>query len=56
MGVSVLNSQKLTEWIYREVEGYSSPEKHYAPVHHNQDLYSFHTTVGYKFCSNSHRL
>ena len=32
--LSISNSQKLTEWIYREVEGYSRPEKHYEPVQH----------------------
>ena len=25
------NSQKLIEWLYWEVEGYSRPEKHYEP-------------------------
>ena len=40
----------------QKVEGYSRPEKHYEPVKHNEDLYSFHTTVGYKFCLSSHRL
>ena len=29
------NSQKLIEWIYREVEAYSRLEKHYGPVPHN---------------------
>ena len=29
VGVSISNSQKLIEWMYREVEGYSRPEKHY---------------------------
>ena len=28
-GVSISNSPKLIKWIYREVEGYSRPEKHY---------------------------
>ena len=32
VGVSISNSQKLKEWIYREVEGYSRPEKHYKPI------------------------
>ena len=53
IGVSISNSQKLIEWIYREVEGYSRPEKH---CQHNEDLYSFHTMIRYKFCSGSHRL
>ena len=26
------NSQKLIEWIYREVRRYSRPEKHYEPI------------------------
>ena len=26
---------KLIGWIYREVEGYSGPEKHYEPTQHN---------------------
>ena len=38
------NSQKLIEWIYREVEGYSRPENHGEPMQHNKDLYSFVTT------------
>ena len=44
------------EWIDKEVEGYSRPEKHYEPIQHNQDLNSFHTTAGYKFYSNSQRV
>ena len=32
---SISNSQKLVEWIYREVEGYSKPEKHCEPIQHN---------------------
>ena len=35
VGVSISNSQKLIEWIYREVGGYSRPEKHYEPILHN---------------------
>ena len=35
VGVSMSNSQKLIEWIYREVEGYSRPKRHYEPIHHN---------------------
>ena len=31
----ILNLQKLTEWIYRKVEGYSKPEKHYKSIQHN---------------------
>ena len=27
--VSISTSQKLIGWIYREVEGYSRPEKHH---------------------------
>ena len=55
MGVSISNSQKLIEWIYREVEGNSRPEKHYESIQHNVNLYSFHTTVGHKFYSSSYR-
>ena len=33
--VSVSNSQKLIEWIYKQVEGYSRPEKHCEPIQHN---------------------
>ena len=54
--VSISNFQKLIEWIYREVEGYSGPEKHYEPIQRNYDFYNFHTTVGYKFYSSTHRL
>ena len=32
IGVSISNSQKLIEWIYRKVEGYSRPEKHQEPI------------------------
>ena len=35
VGVSISKSQKLIEWIYREVEGCSSLEKHCSPVQHN---------------------
>ena len=49
------NSQKLIEWTDRKIEGYSRPENHYEPIQHNEDLYSFHTTAGYKFYSSSHR-
>ena len=35
VGVSVSLSQKLIEWIDREVEGYSRPEKRYEPIQHN---------------------
>ena len=35
IGVSISNSQKLTEWIYRKVEGYGRPEKHREPIQHN---------------------
>ena len=33
--ILISNSQKLIEWLYREVEGYSRPEKHYEPIQHN---------------------
>ena len=33
--VSMSNSQKLIEWMYRDVEGYSRPEKHCEPIQHN---------------------
>ena len=42
------NSQKLIELVYREV-GYNRPEKHCELIQHNSDLFSFHTTVVYKF-------
>ena len=29
VGVSISNSQKLIEWICKEIERYSRPEKHY---------------------------
>ena len=35
VGVSISNSQKLIACIYRKVEGYSRPEKHYEPIQHN---------------------
>ena len=34
-GISISNSQKFIEWICREVERYSRPEKHYGPIQHN---------------------
>ena len=43
------------EWTDIKVEGYSGPEKHCKPIQHNKDLYNFHTIVGYKFYSSSHR-
>ena len=49
VGVSISSSQKLTEWLYREVQGYSRPKKHYEPSQHNLGLYNSHTGVGYKF-------
>ena len=49
-------TQKLIEWMYKEVEEYSRPEKHYEPIQYNSDLCNFHTAVGYKFYSSSHRL
>ena len=33
--VSMSNAQKLIEWMYRDVEGYSRPEKHCEPIQHN---------------------
>lgn len=41
------DSQKLIEWICREVEGYSGLEKHCEPVPHNWDFIQY---------SSSHRL
>ena len=35
VGVSISNFQKLIEWIYRKVEGYSKPKKHHEPIQHN---------------------
>ena len=49
VGISISNSQKLTEWIFGEVEGYSRSGKHYEPIQQNSDLYNCHTTSGYKF-------
>ena len=40
----------------RKVEGYSRTGEHCESIHHNKDVYSFHTTVGYKFYSSSQRL
>ena len=40
VGDSISNSQKLIEWLYREVEGYNRPEKHCEPIKHNY-LYNF---------------
>ena len=58
VGVLILNPQKLVEWIDRKVEEYinSRSGKHYEPIQHNNYLYNFHTTAGYKFYSSSHRL
>ena len=42
--------------MYWKVKGYNRPEKGHEPNQHNQDLYDFHTSVGYKFYSSSHRL
>ena len=42
----------MNRMMYREVEEDSGPEKHYEPIQHDEDLYNFHTTVGYKFYSN----
>ena len=49
-------TQKLIEWTYRKVEGYSRPEKHHEPIYHKWDLYNFHPIAGYKFYSSSHKL
>ena len=35
VGVSISNSQKLIEWMYKKVEGYSRLEKHYEAIQHN---------------------
>ena len=35
VGVRISNSQKLIEWIYREIEGYNRPENHCEPIQHN---------------------
>ena len=43
VGVSISNSQKLIEWLYREVEGDSRPEKHHELI---QQCYNFRTTGG----------
>ena len=40
----------------QKVDGYSRPEKHDEPIQHNYNLYNFHTTMGYKFYSSSHKL
>ena len=58
VGVSISNSQKLIERIDRKVEEYinSRSGKHYEPIQHNNYLYNFHTTAGYKFYSSSHTL
>ena len=40
----------------QKVDGYSRPEKHHEPIQHNYNLYNFHTTMGYKFYSSSHKL
>ena len=34
-GVPASNSQKLMEWIGKNVEEYSRPEKHYEPIQNN---------------------
>ena len=54
VGISISNSQKLIEWIYRKVEEYRKPEKLCEPTQHNEDLYNLHTRVAYKFYSISH--
>ena len=35
VAVSISNSQKLIEWIYRKVEEYRKPEKLCEPTQHN---------------------
>ena len=35
VGISISNSQRLIEWINREVESNSWPEKLYEPIQHN---------------------
>ena len=35
VGVSISNSQKLIEWLHRNVKGYSRYEKHHEPIHYN---------------------
>ena len=35
VGVLMSKSQKLIQWVYREVEGYSRPEKHHEPHQRN---------------------
>ena len=35
VGISISNSQKLIEWIYRKVEEYSRPENHCEPIELN---------------------
>lgn len=52
VGVLISNSQKLIGWIYREVEGYSRPEKH-CEFNIIKIYTTFHTTAGYKFYSSS---
>ena len=56
VGVSISNIQKLIERVYREVERYRRPENHCKLIQYKKDLDNFHTTVGYKFYSSSHRL
>ena len=56
VGASISNSQKLIEWIYREGEGYSRPERHCEPIQNIWNLYNFHTAVAYKFYSSAYRL
>jgi len=47
------NSQKLIEWLYWEVEGYSRPEKHYESIQHNfLILYWSYLLLGRKVMTN----
>ena len=41
--------------MFREVEGYSRPEKHCEPIRHNSDLHNFHIEAGCKSSSSSER-
>ena len=47
------NSQKLIEWLYWEVEGYSRPEKHYESIQYNFFiLYWSYLLLGRKVMTN----
>ena len=34
--ISISDSQKLMEWIYRKIEEYSRPETHHEPTEHKK--------------------